>query len=115
MLAHNNEIFKPIKEQSLKRISKLKEIIGKTFSNPDHNKNLMKGSRWNEDDRIFYIFCGDVIEKVSKERNVQKVSEEEAFKELLAMDQQEIDLLLIAAMKDAAHSDYWYRYEKDWG
>jgi len=30
------------------------------------------------------------------------------------MDQQEIDVMLIEAMRDAAHSDYWYRYEKDW-
>ena len=118
MLIHTTSKFEEFKDELLPRIETLKGMYGASFGDPDHDKNLMKGSRWEDDTRIFQIFCGDVIEKVAKEQGLphhqSRDAEDQAVDEIHAMDQQEIDVMLIEAMRDAAHSDYWYRYEKDW-
>jgi hypothetical protein len=116
-IIHDNSVFDQFRDDFMKRIELLKVPYGASFKDTDHDKSLMKGSRWFDDERIFYNFCSQMIERTAKEQGIStwSLDHQEAVKKILTMDQQEIDVELIEAMRDAAHGDYWYRYEKDWG
>ena len=112
MLIHDNSVFADLKDDGVERIKLLKQSIGKTFIDSDHDKMLMKGSRWADNERIFYMACGEILRI---EGTFERLSEEAGFAKMSAMNQQELDELYIKAMKESASADYWYRYEKDWG
>lgn len=117
MLIHDNSVFDAIRKESIERIKILKPIIGNTFEDTDKDKMLEKGSRWRDEDRIFYTACGDVMEHISKTENRNfnnRASEKEALDFMKMSDQQELDQFFIHAMLDAAGSDYWYHYEKEY-
>lgn len=119
MLIHDNSIFDPIRDEGIKRIILLKKYIGKTIGDDGfQNKgSLLKGYRWNDNDRIFYTACGMAIQHVNKEAgNVYyEKNEEGALEYMQSLNQQELDQYYINAMLDAASCDYYYTYEKDWG
>jgi len=113
MLINNKELFDPIKDKMIQRIKILKNIYGHTFDLTDHNKAIYKGSRWQNDERIFYLFCEELLKMFSKELN-NKVEKDKLLNYINSLNQQEIDKLLLNAIIETAQCDYYYKFEKEW-
>jgi hypothetical protein len=114
MLIHDNKVFDELREEGLKRISLLKQSLSSIIT---HDKQLDDGSRWNDNNRIFYTACGMVVEFMNKQHGnaAHERNEDEALEYMKSLTQQELDQYYIDAAIDAASCDYYYKYEKDWG
>jgi hypothetical protein len=109
-LIHDNNEFNSIKPQIVERIRLLRNVYDIAFDKYDHDKQIMKGSRWADDNDIFYTFCGNLIEKLSKEKRVFKLSKKETLNEINKMNQQDIDCYVLDAIIERGTIDYFYRY-----
>lgn len=110
-------IFDSIKDTTIERIKKLRELLNLNFVSPDHMKMLMSGSRFNSNDTIFDAFVQNVKERLTKEKGlkfIDVVDDKEALSEIKSMNQQDIDQRLLDALIQKASTDYYYRYEKDY-
>jgi hypothetical protein len=97
----------PLIDEILERIDLLRDIIGRTFDYSDHKKGMYQGSIWINEERIFSIFQKNILK-------YYEIDEQKFLDKIIDMDQQEIDVFLINAIKDAAKADYFLKYEKEW-
>ena len=82
-------------------IQELRNQFGQSFQSTDHDKQLMKGHRWNDDDRIIRIAYNNK-------------PKEEGYADLVSLSSKELEARLIDALRNAASADYYYKYEKEW-
>jgi len=73
----------------------------------DHTNMTMKGRRYNDDERIARMVVGEIYGKCN-------FNLEEAKKMFLALSSTEMEPIIKYCVNDAAESDYWYTYEKEW-
>lgn len=78
------------------RIILLRRFLNTYYKDIDHSKMFKKGFRWKDNDKIIHFFQRELDKNISE------------------INQQDIDLRIINALKEAGKADYWYTYEKEY-
>jgi len=97
-----NGITSPRERYSLSKIASIKKMLPiarerliKEFGDIDHDRGILAGSRFNNDDSIVAR-----LESVVDQNTIKAVGWEQVIR---------------GALIDAMTADYWYMYEKDYG
>ena len=86
---------------------KIKETKHLYDANLADTNTFLKGSRYNDDQRIARMILGNIY-------NECKFDYVEAAKKFLSLSSTEIEPYIKAAVLDYASCDYYYTYEKVW-
>lgn len=67
----------------------------------------LKGSRYNDNDRIARMVVGNIYAEVKMDLEVAKAK-------FLSLNSVDIEPYIKQAVLDSASADHWYTYEKQW-